>query len=99
MRCGVHGIASFWQREGTSLHLSTSPGTSPATLLTDLGCAGYCNSPSGPALGQPSRGDVLPADLDRLSLPAVDPIPIATLSPRAAALLKRTRSLEVPYEP
>ena len=79
-------IVRYWQRLEPPC---ASTSRDPATLLCNLGCIGYSQPgiPRGLPSGQPSRGDVVPADLARLSLPKVEPIPIVDLSPRVAAIL------------
>ena len=59
-------IARYWQRLEPPC---ASTSHDPATLLSNLGCIGYSQPgiPRGLPSGQPSRGDVVPADLARLS--------------------------------
>ena len=59
-------VARYWQRLEPPC---ASTSHDPAALLTNLGCIGYSQPgiPRGLPSGQPSRGDVVPADLARLS--------------------------------
>ena len=89
----LHRISSFW-RDWESRYQATGWGIVGTALDTGIPPTKFSIYNSGSALpgSDKARGDVVPAVLEWISVPEVEPIPISDLSPRVAQLMSNWES-------